>query len=161
MTGKARSAAISALLYASAGCFILGAGVTVVDVALRGLAGRNVPAAIELTSFAIGLGALLAMPVCYGLRSNVTARLLSELMPNRFGRPLSRLGAASAVVFAAVLFWVMAGNALAKIGSPETSRDLGLPMPVLLGLVAVCLGLSLLAAVAGLWSEWRKARPHD
>jgi hypothetical protein len=59
---------------------------------LCGIAGRNVPGAIETTSFAIGLGALLSMPVCYALRNHVTAKLLSELMPNRFGRPLGRGG---------------------------------------------------------------------
>jgi hypothetical protein len=79
-----------ALLSAVAGCFLVGAGVTVTDVVLRGIAGRNVPGAIEAT--AVGLGVLLSMPVCYALRNHVTAKLLSELMPNRFGRPLGRGG---------------------------------------------------------------------
>jgi TRAP-type C4-dicarboxylate transport system permease small subunit len=62
------------LILAAAGlCFLFGTGVTVVDVALRAVAGSNVPGAIELTSLSIGLGALLSMPVCYAKRAHVTA----------------------------------------------------------------------------------------
>jgi TRAP-type C4-dicarboxylate transport system permease small subunit len=147
-----------ALLLSASGCFLIGAGVTVCDVALRATVGRNVPAAIELTSFWIGLGALLSMPACYATRTHVTARLLSELNPRLFGRPLGLLGAVASVLFAAVMFWMVAANAWSKLGSPETSRDLNLSMPVLLSIVTATLAVALVAAVAGLWSELRKAR---
>ena len=145
----------TALLGAASGCFLFGTAVTVSDVILRKLAGINVPAAIELTSYSIGFGALLSMPVCYTFRSHVTAKLLSELRPTRFARPLGRLGAAVSVGFAALLAWIMAANALSKLGSPETSADLGLPMPALLSVTAITLGAAFLASGVGLWLEWR------
>ena len=117
-----------ALLSAAAGCFLLGTGVTVADVILRKLGGINVRGAIELTSYSIGFGALLSMPVCYALRSHVTAKLLSELMPTLFLRPLGRLGAVASLAFAGLMVWIVGANALSKLGSPETSADLGLSM---------------------------------
>jgi len=145
-----------ALLSAAAGCFLLGTGVTVADVVLRKVAGVNVPGAIELTSFSIGFGALLSMPVCYALRSHVTATLLSELKPGLFLKPLGRVGAVTSVIFAAVLVWIMGENAISKFGSPQTSADLGLPMPVLLSVTAITLGAAFFAACVGLWLEWRR-----
>lgn len=145
----------SVLLGTAAGCFILGAGVTVLDVILRKAAGLNVPAVIELTSFLIGLGALISFPVCYVQRSHVAARLLSEVRPRTFARPLGLFGAFVSTVFALVLFVTMADNTWSKLGSPELSRDLALPMPVLLGIVTLILGLSAIAAIIGLWAEFR------
>lgn len=146
-----------ALLSAAAGCFLLGTGVTVADVVLRKVAGINVPGAIELTSFSIGFGALLSMPVCYALRSHVAAKLLSELRPAQFLTPLGRIGALGSVLFAAVLAWIMGANALSKLGSPQTSADLGLPMPLLLSVCALTLAAGFVAACVGLWLEWRRA----
>lgn len=143
------------LLYAAGSCFLFGTGVTVVDVALRAAAGANVPAAIELTSLSIGLGALLSMPVCYAKRNHVTAKLLSEMAPHRFRRPLGGLGALISVLFAAGLLFITARNALEKLGSPETTSDLGLPMPVALSIVALAMAAALIGALAGLVSELR------
>lgn len=157
MAHRTNSVTSALLLSGAAGCFLLGAGVTVVDVALRAVAGLNVPGAIELTSYSIGLGALLSMPVCYTKRTHVTAKLVSELAPGRFARPFGLLGAAASMVFAAVLLWIMAKNALSKLGSPETSPDLGLSMPVLLVIVSVTFAVALAASLAGLWLELRKA----
>lgn len=126
------------LLACAAGCFLFGAGVTVADVIVRAVAGRNVPAAIELTSLSIGLGALLSMPSCYARRVHVTARLLSEIRPYRFERPLGVLGAVASLLFAGLLFFVLAHNTLAKLGSPETTADLGLSIPLALSVVTVC-----------------------
>ncbi|MGB0661147.1 MAG: TRAP transporter small permease [Mangrovicoccus sp.] len=137
-------------LGAAGACFLFGAGVTVGDVALRALASRNIPGAIELTSLSIGLGALLSMPVCYAMQSHVTARLLSELMPNRFRWPLGLTGAVVSTLFAAVLLWVMGHAAIDKIGSPETTADLGLPIPTATAIVAAALLACLVAALAGL-----------
>lgn len=145
-----------ALLSAAAGCFLLGTGVTVADVILRKLGGINVRGAIELTSYSIGFGALLSMPVCYALRSHVTAKLLSELMPTLFLRPLGRLGAVASLVFAGLMVWIVGANAVSKLGSPETSADLGLPMPAMLSVVAVTLAAALFAAGVGVWLEWRR-----
>lgn len=145
-----------ALLSAATGCFLLGTGVTVADVVLRKIGGINVPGAIELTSYSIGFGALLSMPVCYALRSHVTAKLLSELMPTLFGRPLGRFGALASLVFAAVLLWIVGANALSKLGSPETSPDLGLPMPAMLSITAMTLGAACFAACVGVFLEWRR-----
>lgn len=139
-------------------CFLFGTGVTVADVVLRAVAGTNVPAAIELTSLSIGLGALLSMPVCYAQRTHVTAKLLSEVSPLRFAYPLGIVGAAVSVVFAALLLWVVGSNALSKLGSPETTADLGLPMPVLLLAVTAALAAGLVAAVAGLRFALRNER---
>lgn len=141
------------LLYAAGACFLFGAGVTVLDVAMRTTAGANVPAAIELTSLSVGLGALLSMPVCYAKRSHVTAKLLSEMAPRQFRRPLGGLGALVSVGFAALLLIIMGENTLSKLGSPETTSDLGLPMPVALGVVTLSLIAALVGAVAGLIVE--------
>ena len=65
----------------------------------------------------------MSMPVCYALRSHVTAKLLSELMPNLFLRPLGRLGAVASLFFAIVLVWIVGSNAISKFGSPETTRN--------------------------------------
>ncbi|WP_225027441.1 TRAP transporter small permease [Xinfangfangia pollutisoli] len=138
------------LLGLAAACFLAGAAVTVADVLLRRLAGANVPGAIELTSFLIGFGALVSMPVCYARRCHVTAKLLSEMAPNRFALPLGRLGALASLGFAGLMLWSVGSNAWEKIGSPETSRDLGLPMPLLLGAVSLILAAAVLGALVGL-----------
>lgn len=158
MAGRISSLLAALLLGGAAGCFLLGAGVTVVDVTLRAVAGLNVPGAIEITSLTIGLGALLSMPVCYATRSHVTAKLVSELAPGYFSRPFGLLGAAASILFAAALVWIVAENMLSKLGSPETSPDLGLPVPVLLLVVTVTLVVALASAFVGLWLELRKAR---
>ena len=149
-------AASSTLLLSAAAFFLLGAGVTVADVALRSVLGQSVPAAIEATSFAIGFGALLSMPACYLNRTHVTARLLSELAPLSFARPLGRIGAVFTLIFAAMLIWMVGENALEKWGSAETSRDLGLPMPILLSIVSAALLAALAAAIVGLWLELKR-----
>lgn len=146
----------NSMLMAAAACFVSGAAVTVADVVARALFMRGVPAAIELTTFAIGLGALLSMPVNYVQRNHVAARLLSESMPNRFGKPLGRLGAISSVVFSGLLAWIVGQNAVGKWGSPETSRDLGLPMDVILTVVSIVLVLAFAASLIGLKHEWVK-----
>ncbi len=143
-----------ALLGTAATCFLLGAAVTVADVAARGLFGANVPAAIEVTSLLIGFGALLSMPVCYEDRSHVCAKLLSEMHPGRFARPLGRLGALASLVFAVLMLWIVATNAFGKIGSPETTRDLRLPMPLLLWIVSGTLALAAISAAVGLWRQF-------
>lgn len=145
------------LLGTATGFFLLGTGVTVVDVVARKLVGFNVPGAIELTCYSIGFGALLSMPVCYATRTHVTAKLLSELMPTLFLRPLGRVSTVASLIFAGLLVWILGTNALSKLGSPETSADLGLPMPVLLSVVAGTLVMAFVAACAGLWFEWRRA----
>ncbi|MBO6510122.1 MAG: TRAP transporter small permease [Roseibium sp.] len=139
----------NAFLYAAGGCFLLGTGVTVVDVALRAISGSNVPAAIELTSLSIGLGALLSIPVCYAHRAHVTAKLLSELSPARFERPLGMLGALVSVLFAVMLFWIVVENTWSKLTSPETTTDLGLPIPIALSTITITLGVAAVSAVAG------------
>lgn len=156
LAGKSSQALWKWSLVLAGGCFIFGAGVTVVDVALRAAFGTNVPGAIELTSLSVGCGAILTMPVCYALRSHVSAKLLSEVAPNRFGAPLARLNALVSVGFAALLFWIMAENAWSKLGSPQTTPDLGVPMPAALMLIAGVLGLAVLAAIYGLWMAWRR-----
>jgi TRAP-type C4-dicarboxylate transport system permease small subunit len=152
MTASAIHKTLSNAFLAAAGaCFIFGTGVTVVDVILRAVAGMNVPAAIELTSFSIGLGALVSIPVCYAKGTHVTARLLSELSPKLFSRPLGLVGSLFSVVFAALLLWIVGSNALSKLGSPETTADLGLSMPLALSVVALALAAALVAALAGLF----------
>lgn len=147
-----------AFLGAGSACYLLGAGVTVADVALRALAGRNVHGAIELTSYSIGLGALLSMPVCYAERSHVTAKLLSELRPGVFARPLGLVGALGSAGFTAILCAVVVADAVARRGSPQTSPDLGLPVPALLAVTGLALAAAAVAALAGLWAEWRAGR---
>lgn len=156
MTRTAGRKIQSLLLGTAAGCFVIGAGATVLDVILRRTAGVNVPAVIEFTSFVIGLGALVSFPVFYAQRSHVTAQLLSELRPRTFSRPLGLFGVFVAMIFAVILFVVMADNTWSKLGSPELSRDLALPMPVLLGIVTVILGVSAVAAIIGMIAELRR-----
>ena len=155
MAERRKTMVSTVLLAAAAGCFLIGAGVTVADVTMRTLFGHNVPAAIELTSYSIGLGALLSIPVSYATRTHVSAKLMSELMPGRLSRPLGLLGAAASVIFAALLLWIVATNTLSKLGSPETTPDLRLPMPLLLVIVTIALAAAAVAAVVGLWLEFR------
>ncbi len=151
MSGRSAKKAVSRVFLGAAGaCFLFGTAVTVGDVLLRAAASRNIPGAIELTSLSIGLGALLSMPVCYAMQSHVTARLLSELMPNRFGRTLGLVGAVVSAGFAALLVWIMGHAAIEKIGSPETTADLGLPIPAATAIVAAAMAACLAAALAGL-----------
>lgn len=145
----------SVLLGSAAGCFLLGAAVTVADVAARGLFGLNVPAAIEVTSFLIGFGALLSMPVCYERRTHVCAKLLSEIGPARLARFLCLAGTAISLAFAGLMVWIMAANTAGKLGSLETTRDLGLSMPLLLAIVTATMVLALVSAVTGLWQQFR------
>jgi len=132
-------------------CFLFGTTVTVSDVCLRALAGTNITGAIELTSLSIGLGALLSMPVCYAKQGHVSAKLLSELAPARFARPFGLLGSFVSLGFAGLILWAVGRNALAKIGSPETTPDLGLPIPIALTAVTLALLAAFLAALAGAW----------
>lgn len=151
MSGPSGPRGLTALLLAAASaCFLVGAAITVTDVAARALFARNVPAAIETTTFAIGLGALISMPICYALREHVTAKLLSELMPNRMARPLGLFGALVSAAFAGVMAWIMGSYAIEKWTSPETSPDTGLPMWLLMLIVAVAVVAAFLAALAGL-----------
>jgi TRAP-type C4-dicarboxylate transport system permease small subunit len=154
--GKIGAALSTGFLYSAATCFLLGTGVTVIDVGLRATTGANVPAAIELTSLSIGLGALLSMPVCYARRSHVTAKLLSELSPRLFNRPLGLLGALISIGFAGLLIWIMGQNSLSKLGSAQTTSDLGLSMPLALTVVSLTLAAALIAAVAGFILELRQ-----
>lgn len=153
-----RYTAAEYLLAGAAAFFLLGAAVTVADVVLRATMGLNVPAVIEVTTFSIGLGALLSIPTCYLRRTHVTAKLLSELKPGLFARPLGQLGAVVSVLFAAVLAWVMTGNALEKWGGPELTRDTGLPMDKLLAVVASTLVLSLGASLIAVWRAFGKGK---
>ena len=147
-----------ALLALAGTCFLLGMSVTVADVILRAAANRNVPAAIELTSLSIGLGALLSIPVCYGKRTHVTAKLLSEVSPSRFARPLGALGGLASVVFALMLLWIAGHDALSRIGSPETTADLGLSRAFAAWVVTAALAAGPIAAAVALWSHLRKRR---
>ena len=152
---KLGGALSNAFLYAAGGCFLFGTAVTVLDVILRAAMGSNVPAAIELTSLSIGLGALLSIPVCYAHRAHVTARLLSELSPARFERPLGMLGALVSVIFAAILFWIVADNTWSKLTSAETTTDLGLPIPIALSAITITLGVAVVSSFVGAVSAIR------
>lgn len=145
-------------LLSAGACFMFGTAVTVSDVVLRAALGTNVPAAIELTSLSIGLGALLSMPIGYLYRAHVTAKLLSELSPARFGRPLGMLGAVASLIFSGLLAWIMASHAIGKLGTPQTTADLGLPMDIALVTVALTLILALTAAASGLVLLMRTGR---
>ncbi|WP_417712132.1 TRAP transporter small permease [Roseibium aggregatum] len=141
----------NSFLAAAGICFLFGTAVTVCDVVLRAIAGTNVPGAIELTSLSIGLGALLSMPVCYAKQGHVSAKLLSELAPARFARPFGLLGSVVSLGFAGLILWAVGQNALAKAGSPETTPDLGFPIPIALTVVTLALLAAFLAAMAGVW----------
>lgn len=139
-------------------CFLFGTAVTVSDVCLRALAGTNIPGAIELTSLSIGLGALLSMPVCYAKQGHVSARLLSELAPARFARPFGLLGSFVSAGFAGLILWAVGQNAIAKLGSPETTPDLGFPIPIALTIVTLALLAAFIAALAGAWFVLRNEK---
>jgi hypothetical protein len=64
----------------------------------------------------------------------------------------------ASVIFAAMMLGIAGQNTLPKVNSPETSRDLGLPTPMLLGVITATLLAALIAALVGLWLEYRKAR---
>ncbi|RWI57301.1 MAG: TRAP transporter small permease [Mesorhizobium sp.] len=141
---------ISDCFLASAGiCFLFGIAVTVGDVCLRAVAGTNISGAIELSSLSIGFGALLSMPVCYAKRAHVSAKLLSELAPGRFLRPLGLLGSFASVIFAALLVLAVGENSLTKLSSAETTTELGLPIPMALTVVTLALLAALVAAAVG------------
>lgn len=159
MTGSAaKKLALNGFLGLAGLSFLFGTGVTVLDVLLRAVAGKNLPGAIELTSLSIGFGALMSMPVCYAKRTHVTAKLLSEVSPNRFTFPLGLLGSVASLVFAALMVWIVGTNMLSKLGSPETTADLGLSIPVALVVVTLALLAGLVAAVVGLRAALRNER---
>ncbi|MGB7243686.1 MAG: TRAP transporter small permease subunit [Sulfitobacter sp.] len=135
-----------ASLILAATCFLIGASATVVDVLIRAVANRNLPGVIEITTLSIGLGALLSMPVCYLNDTHVTARLLSELRPAVFLRPLGTIGAAFAFIFAGIMAAIMGNFALGKLGGPETTSDLQIRMDVLLVIVFLAFLAALVAA---------------
>lgn len=149
---------INAVLWAAVVFYLLGAGVTVLDVAMRGILGMSVPASIEITSLSIAMGALLSIPECYARRTHVSAKLFSEMSPNRFARPLGLLGATLALIFAIVLTWIMTNFAMIRWNSIETTIDLRLPLSALMAVVALCFWLALVAAVLGVWRELRGHR---
>jgi TRAP-type C4-dicarboxylate transport system permease small subunit len=147
-----------ASLILAATCFLIGAGATVGDVLIRAVANRNLPGVIEITTLSIGLGALLSMPVCYLNDTHVTARLLSELRPAMFQRPLSALGAVFALVFAVIMAAIMGHFALGKLGGAETTSDLQLRMDILLIVVFLTFAAALAAAVIRILSLERGGR---
>lgn len=142
------------VLFAATLCYLAGTATTVGDIVARTLFGRSVPGAIELTTLLIALGAMISMPACYAYRGHVTAKLLSELSPRRFARPLGVLGAFVSLVFAVVLFGMQALNLSEKIGSPQVTNDLALPVWKLLLVVVVALGLAVLAAGSALYRSF-------
>ncbi len=154
----AKSGWRDAILWLAVAFYLLGAGVTVIDVMLRSLLGGNLPAAIEITCLSIAMGALLSIPECYSRRSHVSAKLFSEMSPERFARPLGLLGALLSLVFAVMLCWIMTRFAMNRWGTIETTIDLRLPMSTLMTVVALCFWLALAAAVLGLWRELTERR---
>ncbi len=152
---------LSDVLLALAGlCFLIGMSVTVADVVLRAVANRNVPAAIELTSLSIGLGALFSIPVCFGKRTHVTARLLSEISPSRFAKPLGVIGGVASVIFAMLLLWIAGQDTIGRIGSAETTADLGITRSSAALVIALALAASPIAALISLCTviRFRKIR---
>lgn len=138
------------LLIFAASCFLAGTGVTVLDVLCRAIASWNLPAAIELTTLFIGLGALASMPVCYGRRAHVTARLLSEFLPGRVGRLMNIFGALLSLVFAAAMAALMTKYAFEKFGGVEVTPDTGLSVSLLISITAITLLAALAASFNGL-----------
>ena len=136
-----------ASLILAAICFLIGTSATVIDVLIRAAANRNLPGVIEITTLSIGLGALLSMPVCYLNDTHVTARLLSELRPGIFRRPLRALGAIFALIFATTMAAIMGHFALGKLGGPETTSDLQIRMDALLVVVFLTFLAAFVAAL--------------
>lgn len=142
-----------AVLWLAVAFYLLGAGVTVIDVTLRTLTGGNVAGSIEITCLSIALGALLSIPECYESRRHVSAKLFSEMAPEKFARPLGLLGAALSLVLSVILTWMMTRFAMNRWNSIETTIDLRLPMSLLMSVVAFCFWLAMASAIIGLWRE--------
>ena len=137
-----------ALLLFAAASFLVGAAATVLDVVLRATTGGNLSGVIELTTLSIGFGSLLSIPVCYHQNTHVSARLLSELKPALFARPLGFVGALFSLLLATLLAAIMTLYAIGKWGGPETSPDMQLPMDMLLAITALAFVAALVAAGA-------------
>ncbi|MFV1878704.1 TRAP transporter small permease [Nioella sp.] len=150
-----------ASLILAATCFLIGASATVVDVLVRAVANRNLPGVIEITTLSIGLGALLSMPVCYKNDTHVTARLLSELRPGLFLRPLRAFGAVFALIFAGIMAAIMGHFAIGKLGGPETTSDLQIRMDVLLVVVFLTFLAAFLAALVRILRLVRGGQSND
>lgn len=148
-------------LILAATCFLIGASATVVDVLVRAVANRNLPGVIEITTLSIGLGALLSMPVCYMNDTHVTARLLSELRPGLFLRPLRAFGAVFALIFAGIMAAIMGHFAIGKLGGPETTSDLQIRMDVLLVVVFLTFLAAFLAALVRILRLVRGGQSND
>lgn len=137
-----------ALLLFAAASFLAGATATVLDVVLRATTGGNLSGVIELTTLSIGFGALLSIPVCYWQDTHVSARLLSELNPTLFARPLRLFGSLFSLLLAALLAVIMTLYAIGKWGGSETSPDMQLPMDLLLAITALAFVAALVTAGA-------------
>ena len=150
-----------ASLILAATCFLIGASATVVDVLVRAVANRNLPGVIEITTLSIGLGALLSMPVCYMNDTHVTARLLSELRPGLFQRPLRAFSAVFALIFAGIMAAIMGHFAIGKLGGPETTSDLQIRMDVLQVVVFLTFLAAFLAALVRILRLVRGGQSND
>jgi TRAP-type C4-dicarboxylate transport system permease small subunit len=93
--------------------------------------------------------------------THVTARLLSELRPGLFLRPLRAFGAVFALIFAGIMAAIMGHFAIGKLGGPETTSDLQIRMDVLLVVVFLTFLAAFLAALVRILRLVRGGQSND
>ena len=138
------------MLISASSCFLIGAGITLLDIFVRALFHSHVDASIELTTLFIGLGALLSMPVTFSRKGHITAKLLSEFLPAKIGYWLAVFGAGVSLLFSLILLIAEYLTAYEKFGSPETTPDTGTPVSILLIIITITLFMAFCGAVIAL-----------
>ena len=108
------------------------------------------PGAIEISTYALMLCALAAIPASLGT-GLMSVDILTERMPAWARGGLSRFWLALLAVIGAVLAWRFGLEAQATLARGEVSQDLRIPMPLIYGVAAAeCAALAVLASAGAL-----------
>tara|TARA_R110000868_G_scaffold4171_6_gene25865 strand:- start:13708 stop:14196 length:489 start_codon:yes stop_codon:yes gene_type:complete len=119
-----------------------------------------IPGSVELASYSLLMMVFASLPraATHGL---VSVELLIDKFPDCVKRGLERVWHLLLAAFAAVVGWLFFGTMEEMIDRGDRSQDLGIPLYLFYGALAVCCGAIVLT---GLWLALRPQRPvshHD
>lgn len=108
------------------------------------------PGAIEISSYALMLSALAAIPASLG-SGLMQVDILTDRLPTPARTGLARFWRALLAIVGAVLAWRFALEAQAVFARGEVTQDLRIPMFLIYGVAAVeCSALAVLATAASI-----------